>query len=118
MESLVGKKFPGGEYTFERWENVLLHDVVEFPPPPDGIVHPIGLFHVPLAACGWNYRQIFEVCGAESDEAVRAGEYTWELMSPMREGIAYRLDSISTTTSWSERGTFSGLTFGRRRSRD
>jgi hypothetical protein len=96
MESLVGKKIPGGEYTVERWENVLLHDVVEFPPPPDGIVHPIGLFHVPLAACGWNYRQIFEVCGAESDEAVRAGEYTWELMSPMREGIAYRVDGQFT----------------------
>jgi hypothetical protein len=92
MEALVGVRFPGGSYTVERWENVLLHDVVEYPVDPTGIVHPIGLFHVPLAACGWSYREIFEICGAESDEAVRAGEYTWELESPMREGITYAVD--------------------------
>jgi len=89
MEALVGKRFPGGSYTVERWENVLLHDVVEHPVDPTGIVHPIGLFHVPLAACGWSYREIFEICGAESDEAVRAGEYTWELTAPMRAGVTY-----------------------------
>ena len=89
MQALVGERFPGGSYTVERWENVLLHDVVEYPVDPTGIVHPIGLFHVPLASCGWTYREIFEICGAESDEAVRAGEYTWELEAPMREGITY-----------------------------
>jgi hypothetical protein len=89
MQSLVGRRFPGGSYTVERWENVLLHDVVEQPPPSDTLVHPIGLFHVPLAACGWTYAEIFEICAAESDEAVRAGEYTWELHEPMREGRRY-----------------------------
>ena len=47
-----GRRFPGGSYTVARWENVLLHDVVEADPAPGGLVHPIGLFHIPLAACG------------------------------------------------------------------
>lgn len=96
MEELVGTRFPGGEYAVERWENVLLHDVVEFPPGRGGIVHPIGLFHVPLAACGWDYRKIFEICHAESDEAVRAGEYTWELFAPLRERVTYDVTGAFT----------------------
>lgn len=113
MEALVGARFPGGNYTVERWENVLMHDVVEFPPSSDGVVHPIGLFHVPLAACGWNYRQIFEVCQAESDEAVRAGEYTWELLAPMREGVTYDVDGEFTDVERKQgrRGVFDKVTF-------
>ena len=91
MNALVGRRFPGGTYVVERWENVLLHDVVEAGEPLDGFVHPIGLFHVPLAACGWTYAEIFETCHAESDEAVRAGEYTWELVEPLREGVEYSI---------------------------
>lgn len=89
MQSIVGTRFPGGTYTVARWENVLLHDVVEMEPSPDGLVHPIGLFHIPLAACGLTYAEIFERCHAESDEAVRAGEYTWEIVEPLREGRTY-----------------------------
>jgi hypothetical protein len=89
MRSLVGRPFPGGTYTVERWENVMLHEVTAAAPSPGGLVHPIGLFHVPLAACGWTYAEIFEICRAESDEAVRAGEYRWELHAPMREGVRY-----------------------------
>jgi hypothetical protein len=89
MLSLVGRRFPGGTYTVQRWENVLMHDVVEMPPAAGGLVHPIGLFHVPLAACGWTYSQIFAECQAESDEAVRAGEYHWELIEPMVQDREY-----------------------------
>ena len=53
------------------------------------MVHPVGLFHVPLAACGLTYPEIFALGHAESDEAVRAGEYTWELFEPLREGRTY-----------------------------
>ncbi len=96
MQSLVGRVFPGGSYTVQHWENVLLHDVVELELAPGGSVHPIGLFHVPLAACGWTYAEIFEICHAESDEAVRAGEYTWELLGPLREDITYDVSGAFT----------------------
>lgn len=89
LGALVGRRFPGGSYTVARWENVLLHDVVEAAPAPGGLVHPIGLFHIPLAACGWTYDEIFQLCGAESAEAVRAGEYDWQIVDPLREGHTY-----------------------------
>ena len=89
LRSLVGRRFPGGSYTVAHWENFLLHRAVEAEPSPDGIVHPVGLFHVPLAACGLTYPEIFALGRAESDEAVRAGEYTWELFEPLREGRTY-----------------------------
>ena len=89
MQELVGQRFPGGEYTVAHWESTLLSDVVEYPPDPGGAVHPIGLFHVPLAACGWTYQEIFDRCRAESAEAVRAGEYRWEIIEPLLEGRTY-----------------------------
>jgi hypothetical protein len=89
MQALVDRPFPGGSYRIEHWENVLLHEVVAFEPLPGGIVHPIGLFHVPIAASGWTIGEIFELCHAESAEAVRAGEYRWELIEPLREVHTY-----------------------------
>jgi hypothetical protein len=91
LRSLVGHKFPGGSYTVAHWENFLLHRAVEAGPPFDGVVHPVGLFHVPLAACGLTFAEIFDLGRAESDEAVRAGEYTWELFEPLREGRSYEV---------------------------
>ena len=62
---------------------------MEADPAPGGLVHPIGLFHIPLAACGWTYDEIFRLCHAESAEAVRAGEYDWQIVEPLREGHTY-----------------------------
>jgi hypothetical protein len=89
LHELVGRKFPGGSYTVAHWENVLLHRAVEAEPAPGGVVHPVGLFHVPLAASGLTFAEIFALGRAESDEAVRAGEYTWELFEPLREDRTY-----------------------------
>jgi hypothetical protein len=114
MRSLVGRAFPGGSYTVERWENVMLHEVTAAVPSPGGLVHPIGLFHVPLAACGWRFADIFEICRAESDEAVRAGEYRWELHSPMREGVRYdvRGEFVDVERKQGRRGgVFDAVTF-------
>ena len=113
MQALVGRRFPGGSYAVEHWENVLLHDVVVADLGPDGIVHPIGLFHVPLAACGWTYSEIFTMCQAESDEAVRAGEYTWQLVEPMREGRCYDVtgEFLGIERKHGRAGAFDKVTF-------
>ena len=87
----MGRGFPGGTYTIEHWENVLLCDVMGVAPAPDGSAHPAYLFHAPLAGAGVQIADIFEACQAESDEAVRAGEYHWELHRPLRVGATYRM---------------------------
>jgi hypothetical protein len=91
MQDVVGHRFPGGTFTIEAWENVLLSDVMGVEPLPDGIAHPAYLFHAPLAGVGVRVADIFELCRAESDEAVRAGEYRWVLHEPLRVGATYRM---------------------------
>lgn len=87
---MVGRRFPGGTYTIEPWESFLLTDLMESEQLPDGIAHPAYLFHMPLAGVGVRVADMFEWCLAESDEAVRAGEYHWELLRPLRVGATYR----------------------------
>jgi hypothetical protein len=91
MREVVGHQFPGGTYTIESWENVLLSNVTGVEPLPDGIAHPAFLFHAPLAGVGVRVADIFELCHAESEEAVRAGEYRWTLQAPLRVGVTYRM---------------------------
>lgn len=91
MQALVGHRFPGGAFTIERWENVLLCDVMGVEPLPDGLAHPAYLFHAPLAGAGMRIADMFELFRAESDEAVRAGGYRWEIHRPLRVGTTYRM---------------------------
>ena len=91
MQDVVGTRFPGGTFTIEPWENVLLCDVMGVEPLPDSIAHPAYLFHATLAGAGVRVSDIFELCHAESDEAVRAGEYHWTLQQPLRVGTTYRM---------------------------
>ena len=90
MVALVGHAFPGGEVEIGRWENVLFCDVMGIDPLPDGIAHPAFLFHLPLAAVGLPIAVLLELGRAETEEAVRAGEYRWELHQPLRVDVPYR----------------------------
>jgi hypothetical protein len=91
MQALVGHQFPGGTFTIERWENALLCDVMACDRLPGDLAHPAYLFHAPLAGVGLKYGDIFKLCRAESDEAVRAGEYIWDVHKPLRVGHTYRM---------------------------
>jgi hypothetical protein len=91
MLDLVGFELPGGSFTIEPWENVLLSDVMCTDPLPGGVAHPAYLFHAPLAGVGMRIADMFALFKAESDEAVRAGEYHWEIRQPLRVGSTYRM---------------------------
>ena len=89
LQGLVGYRFPGGTVTIAHWENVLLSDVMGVPPLPDGLVHPAALFHVTVAGAGLGIGEIFELFRAESDEAVRGGEFHWTFHDQLRESTPY-----------------------------
>lgn len=108
MRELVGHRFPGGQFTIEPWENTLLCDVMALPPLPDGLAHPAYLFHAPLAGVGLAYRDIFALGRAESDEAIRAGEYDWTIHRPLRVGASYRMSGEFTGVE-RKRGERAGL---------
>ena len=41
-------------------------------------------------------QDIFDLCQADSPDAVRAGEYVWEISQPLREGHEYRVSGSIT----------------------
>ena len=108
MRELVGRPFPGGTFTIERWENALLCDVMAYERLPDDLAHPAYLFHAPLAGVGLKYGDIFALCRAESDEAIRAGEYVWDVRAPLRVGRTYRMSGSFTDVTRKE-GRRAGL---------
>jgi hypothetical protein len=91
MRALLGQRLPGGTVTIERWENTLLCDVMGVAAAPDGLAHPAFLFHVPLRGAGLTVAQMLELGKAETEEAVRAGEYHWELHAPLQVDVPYRV---------------------------
>jgi hypothetical protein len=92
MHELVGWTFPGGTTSIEHWQNFLLTDVMCHAPLPDDLVHPAACFNTPLAGMGMSFADFFAVCHAESDDAIRAGEYTFDIHRPLREDIEYRVE--------------------------
>jgi hypothetical protein len=93
LAALVGRRFPGGEYTIDHWENALLTDCTQRAPMLADLVHPIALFHVPIHGVGTSIGELFEMGGASG----RAGSvtllgYDWEYVRPLREGCRYRID--------------------------
>jgi len=92
MSALVGHRFPGGRYRIEHWENWLLTDCTGAEQLPDGIVHPIALFHVPILGSGITITKLFELGGATGAGSVGLEGYDWEYLRPLREDVEYRIE--------------------------
>ena len=92
MAALVGHRFPGGEYRIEHWENFLLSDATGVAPLPDGLAHPVHLFHVPIAGAGITIGDLFALAEADRAAPVSIDYYDWEIDRPLRENQTYRLD--------------------------
>lgn len=86
---ILGYRFPGGRYTIAHWENFLLTDCTTSEQLPDGLVHPVALFHVPILGSGINIAKLFEVCGAEGPGSVGLDGYDWEYFSRLRIDTEY-----------------------------
>jgi hypothetical protein len=89
MQALVGHTFPGGGYEVEHWENFLLTEATGRESMPGDLLHPIHLFHVPIAGVGISIADLFALARADSDASVTIDYYDWEYASPLREGIRY-----------------------------
>ncbi len=89
ITALEGHRFPGGRYSIAHWENVLLTGCTGAELMPDGIVHPVALFHVPIAGAGTSIAEMFALGQAESDLSIMIESYDWELFEPLREEVEY-----------------------------
>lgn len=91
IEALVGHRFPGGTYAIEHWENHLLTECTGSDPLPDGLVHPVCLFHVPINGCGVTLAELFALGRAKSDSSIGIEGYDWEYFAPIVEDVDYTL---------------------------
>lgn len=96
IRSIVGHEFPGGKYTIQHWENFLLTECTGAAPLPDGQVHPVALFHVPILGSGTTIGEMFALGHAESDFSIGIESYDWELFKPLREDIEYEMSGRIT----------------------
>lgn len=88
---LAGHRFPGGFYTVAHWENVLLTQCTGAQLLPGGRVHPVVLFHLPIAGAGTSIADMFARGQAESDLSILIESYDWETLLPLREETRYRV---------------------------
>jgi len=91
---LAGHRFPGGFYTVAHWENFLLTECTGAELLPDGQVHPVVLFHLPITGAGTSIAEMFALGRAESDLSILIESYDWETFMPLREETRYRVGGV------------------------
>ena len=89
IESIAGHQFPGGSYRIAHWENFLLTDCTGADLLPDGLAHPIALFHLPIVGSGTSIAGMFALGQAESDLSILIESYDWEFFIPLEEEVSY-----------------------------
>lgn len=91
IHALAGHRFPGGTYRVAHWENFLLTSCTGAELLPDGMLHPVVLFHLPIAGAGTSISEMFALGQAESDLSIMIESYDWELFEYLREEITYQV---------------------------
>ena len=97
ITALVGHTFPGGTYTVAHWENFLLTECTGAEPLPGNMVHPVALFHMPLAGAGTSITEMFALGQAESDLSIMIESYDWEMFMPLLEEQPYQISGSITS---------------------
>lgn len=96
---LRGHSFPGGSYTVAHWENFLLTECTGAALLPDGLVHPVALFHIPIVGAGTSIAEMFALGQAESDLSIMIESYDWEIFVALREETRYAINGGITSAS-------------------
>ena len=110
IRALVGHRFPGGVYSIAHWENFLLTECTGAEPLPDGLAHPVALFHVPILGAKTTIKEMFRVGYAESDFSIGIESYDWKIFQPLLEETPYR---ITGEVSEADRCAAEGRVFDR-----
>lgn len=91
VKQAIGHEFPGGEYLIAHWENFLLTECTGAEALPDGLAHPVALFHVPILGAGTTIGEMFSLGQAASEFSIGIESYEWELFEPLYEEVRYQI---------------------------
>lgn len=92
IEALTGHRFPGGTYCVPHWENFLLTGCTGAQILPDGMLHPVVLFHLPIAGAGTSIAEMFALGQAESNLSIMIESYDWEIFNYLHEETLYQIE--------------------------
>lgn len=96
LQAIVGHRFAGGTYRIEAWENRLLTEATGAAPLPDGLAHPVHIFHTSLAGAGIGVGYILELFRFRPTDSVVVVAYDWQYEAPLRELTTYRMEGSIT----------------------
>jgi len=89
VKEIIGHQFPGGDYLIAHWENFLLTECTGAQALPNGLAHPVALFHMPILGAGTSIAEMFELGQATSVFSIGIESYEWEIFSPLMEDVNY-----------------------------
>lgn len=106
ITQLTGHRFAGGHYTVAHWENFLLTECTGAELLPDGMVHPVVFFHLPIVGAGTSIAEMFALGQAESDLSIMIESYDWEIFALLQEEVSYSVNGsiISAERCSNEQG--------------
>ena len=58
---------------------------------PDGLAHPVALFHVPILGAGTSIAEMFELGQATSEFSIGIESYEWQIFQPLLEDLTYQI---------------------------
>lgn len=97
LQSIVGRTFPGGQYTIESYIDWLVHDVVESGRRDGATAHPLFGFIATLLGKGMSLDDLFAICGASAEDGPMFGEHETELHRPLAVGETYAVTGKFTS---------------------
>jgi hypothetical protein len=96
LAGVVGRAFPGGEYTVHPWRAWLLADTVLAEPPSllatePQVAHPLFAWMAATGAMGIGWDELFSWFGATAADGPVFGEHETTLHRPLLVGATYRV---------------------------
>ena len=104
LEALVGRTFPGGTYRIAAWENRLLTEATGAEPLPNGLAHPVHVFHTSMAGAGIGVGDILELFRFRSTDSVVVVAYDWQYERPLEEEVTYQMRGLITRVERRRKG--------------
>ena len=114
LGEVVGRSFPGGQFTIAPHEHWLTCDAVGAAPTRSGLAHPMYVYYAALGGMGLSLDELFALVDATADDGVMFGEAEITVDAPLRVGATYSVRGGITAAerkSGRRAGVFDVVTF-------
>lgn len=88
LAKMVGRPFPGGQYTIEPYRAWLMADTVGDTPHPT-VVHPVHAWLGATKGMGLTWDELFAWFEASADDGPMIGEHETQLHQPLKVNVTY-----------------------------